>query len=230
MSKERPILFSTAMVEAILNGTKSQTRRTKSLDGINTDENIKWMYKGSSKDFHVPAPAKKFDNSTYYAFEPSNSYRPTWVINCPFGEIGDKIWIREEHKIWTDDDGSWWNCEFKDGVIMSLYYKAIPLDTLERLAKRKTLGKWQRARFLPRVFSRIIAIIEEVRVERLNDISEEDARNEGVSNTENGWPDPQDVVQFQKLWESINGPESWEQNPWVWVISFKTLQPQSVTY
>lgn len=81
-------------------------------------------------------------------------------------------------------------------------------------------GKWKSPLFMPRSASRILLEIKDIRVERLNGISEEDARAEGIY-----WPDPiSRKDNFIQLWESIKGPGSWNKNPWVWVIEFEKIE------
>jgi hypothetical protein len=78
---------------------------------------------------------------------------------------------------------------------------------------------------MPRYASRITLEITDVRVERLQDISEEDARAEGIRGTESSeWGCEGLLHDFETLWESINGEGSWDANPWVWVVSFKPVQ------
>lgn len=105
--------------------------------------------------------------------------------SCPYGIAGDILWVREEHKISFGINNTW-ICEFKDGRILSLYYKKISLTTNRKLQKRKTLGKWQRARFLPKEFARIWLEITESGYEHLHDISESDIVMEGVRIPVNG--------------------------------------------
>lgn len=216
MKKEIPILFSTAMVEAILNETKTMTRRAIKQKPID-NQISKWKGK---------------DGSVSVAFRTDLTLNCT--VECPHGKIGDLLWVREEHKVWTAN--KYWHCEFKNGEVMEMYYKSLPLVTLQNLAKRKTLGKWQRARFMPKALCRIWLEITEIKVEHLQDISEEDAIAEGIKYNNHTYPPvlfnyltKQSIhggfpsVSFKTLWQSINGTESWDSNPWVWVVKFKVL-------
>ena len=140
---------------------------------------------------------------------------------CPFGQVGDRLWVREA-----------WNkyC----GLIT---YRA-DHDWIDEMRQETVCtAKWTPSIHMPRWASRITLEITAVRVERLNDISQEDAQAEGMELT--GWipscsnPDnagfdetftPYD--NFAMLWESIYGEESWSANPWVWVIEFKRVEAQ----
>lgn len=198
---EKPIAYSTEMVLATLDGRKSQTRR---------------MVKMYSNDEH---PLRQ---------------NPTWLLEnktCPYGQKGDLLWVREEHLITFSEDKCWITVEFKDGYKFTVYFKEMSLILLERLRKRKTLGKWQRARFLPKEFARLWLNVTNVRVEKLKDISKTDALAEGVFEIEKdeaykdymkeagSYAGP--IGSFFSLWESINGIYSLLANPWVWVVEFE---------
>ncbi|MDK1845545.1 MULTISPECIES: hypothetical protein [unclassified Klebsiella] len=136
---------------------------------------------------------------------------------CPFGAVGDRIWVRET-----------WN---KYGGLLT--YRA-DHDWIDDMRKETVCtAKWVPSIHMPRWASRILLEITDVRVERLNSISQEDAQAEGLELT--GWrptysdPDSGGEVMtpydnFAQLWESIYGDESWKANPWVWVISFKRVE------
>ena len=122
---------------------------------------------------------------------------------CPYGETGDHLWIREN--FWKDKDTG--KC---------LGYCA---DDEGKYANNKTVKKTPSIH-IPRVASRITLEITAIRVERLQDISEEDALAEGIQVWESELP----TEQFKDLWVSINGEQSWDKNPFVWVIEFKVLE------
>lgn len=185
--KERPILFSAPMVRAILAGTKTQTRRV------------------------VKQHLERLGDGDWYAFDHKGlNYRvnarhttvAAWahlLQFCPYGQPGDRLWVREA---WSGaDDPSHKHC---------VHYRAD--------GERAT--RWRPSIHMPRWASRIALEITGVRVERLNDISEADCRAEGLGGTvdrAHHW--------YRVLWEQINGPGSWDANPWVWVIEFKRVSP-----
>lgn len=146
-------------------------------------------------------------------------------IKCPYGKVGDRLYVRESARVINVRGGS---REIDivyqaDGTFKTVRYP-------ERLApapKGKLLanGTYREA-------SRITLEITNVRVERLQDISNEDARDEGIEAFFGGWKnytDPNVVCQtakasFRTLWESINGTGSWNANPWVWVVEFRRIE------
>lgn len=137
---------------------------------------------------------------------------------CPYGEPGDRLWVREA---WVRTDGM--------TSVPDTFYRAS-----ESAANAEQLGPWKSPLFMPRWASRITLEIESVRVERLQDISEEDAMAEGVVHRNSCWyatDDPKALPwmtasgAYINLWESINGAGSWDANPWVWVIQFRRIAP-----
>ncbi len=137
-------------------------------------------------------------------------------LNSAFGKPGDRIWVRETWARYNIDQNS-----------HDIAYRATtPADWPEE-------GRWRPSIHMPRWASRILLEITDVRVERLNAISQENAQAEGMELT--GWrptysdPDSGGEVMtpydnFAELWSSIYGDESWKANPWVWVIEFKRVE------
>lgn len=226
--KERPMIFNAEMVRAILDGRKTQTRRImkKQPEPSKTRE----------CDFYFPCD--KMQSMVHVSdFIPGNSMIPDahefFSKCCPFGEVGDRIWVREafqgplvseelleEYRAYPEKFENPEYCEYAaDGGPRPEY---CDLDDNLRHG-------WRPSIHMPRWASRITLEITGVRVERLNAISQEDARAEGVGLT--GWrpiySDPDALTpydNFALLWESIYGEESWQVNPWVWVIQFKRIE------
>jgi hypothetical protein len=235
--KQHPILFSTPMVQAILEGRKTQTRRTSKLDEINSNPDD-YIFQGFSR-----ANPKNVFGALFMHKSGMMVFIP-----CPYGQVGDMLWVREEHKIWSKikrgDKCETWFCEFRDGTKIDIYCKGLELKTLQNLRKRKTLGKWQRARFLPKDFAFRFLQITDIRIERLQNISEQDAIAEGIESWIEErlrskpthykvyyWDDDEDstysssaITSYETLWQKINGSDSWNKNPWVWVIEFKQFE------
>lgn len=211
--KERPILFSAPMVNAILAGRKTQTRRI-----IKPQPEPKGEMHGEQM-WHWPNPKLEAG----YCHTSREAMARLMLSVCPHGVPGDHLWVRET---WT---GTWLGVSPYTAV--HLHYAA---DGSERMAGEAPTeyvlpkaaakaGRWVTPLFMPRFASRITLGIINVRVERLQDISAEDAWEEGC------WPpgkphrcgDPQQTIDaFHELWESINGDGAWAKNPWVWAISF----------
>jgi len=219
MTKERHILFSGEMIRAILENRKSQTRRvvkpqppraedvraSAGIDyGLFTDETIPDVWRVSGP---VWAVRDKMENPPKV---------PQW--RCPYGKPGDRLWVKEtwaigsEGIVFRSDDG-WIEHE---------------PDCKELLDG----GKWKSPLYMPKAAARIWLEIVSVRVERVQDISEEDAKEEGVvpdqfgiGNIRAAMKEPHGY-QFAILWDSINAKKpgrDWASNPFVWVIEFKRL-------
>jgi len=131
-----------------------------------------------------------------------------WVVNAatrgtgvsPYGKPGDRLWVRET---------------FARSMGKGYLYRATDGD----LGPYHATG-WKPSIHMPRIASRILLEVVSVRVERLNNISEADAVAEGVTGM-----DP--VLQYAKLWETINGTGSWNKNQWVWVVEFRRLEQET---
>lgn len=217
--KQRPILFSTPMVQAILEGRKTQTRRVIK---VQPDEN--------GIDFIPHAPS--LDWEQHYKEE----WKP-WVydtnegerigIHCPYGEIGDVLWVRETWAAWQSPAPE------------------SEVEYIFRADQDFASTKWKPSIFMPREACRLFLEITNVRVERLQDISEEDAEKEGIEQIEAPQRDGDKWIyksytkgtyeekqllplypycSFKTLWQSINGRESWDSNPFVWVVDFKKVE------
>lgn len=225
VKKEHPILFSTPMVRAITSGQKTMTRRAKGFGEVNEMPD-RFVYVGNSKHMEVPHPAVKYDRSTYYMFNLTNSNGHSWVFKCPYGEIGDRIWVRETFRPLIDCE----NGEFKEWD-----YKA---DMPDEFYKQFPQKGYKPSIHMPRKACRILLEITEIKIERLQDISEDDAKAEGAKDHLKvddlsrlktlDWtiPSPFQMHQlgFLAIWCDINGVQSWKENPWVWVIKFKRIQ------
>ncbi|EPJ0506724.1 hypothetical protein ACTBNK_002898 [Klebsiella variicola] len=204
--KERGLIFNGEMVRAILDGRKTQTRRTvkpqPDEDGLAKVTNGPWV-----------------DTS-------ERNYR------CPFGAAGDRIWVRET--FCPVDDTQYGGEKWVDYRATPKFEESHPAGWDSAPNDAEAL-KWRPSIHMPRWASRILLEITNVRVERLNAISEEDARAEGI--IDGGClncgepepcgcanPEPDATDAFAYLWQSIYGQESWNANPWVWVIEFKRVE------
>lgn len=225
--KERPILFSAPMVRAILEGRKTQTRRVikprKSAEGLLCDP----IATQSFASEHLESlEIQGFDcehvgEGQFRVFPP-----------CPYGEVGTRLWVRET---WAKNTG------IAGGFLYRADHGGCASYASHNLASGMTthsMDKWKPSIHMPRWASRITLEITGVRVERLNDISEQDAMEEGIQCTKGiltgnkkYWV-PDEGYEcfstassaFRELWESINGAGSWQQNPWVWVVEFRRVE------
>lgn len=240
--KARPILFSTPMVQALLEGRKTQTRRIIKPQPEMKPEGFTWH--------------KDLPNNRMFACVSTNG-EPTFGMKfyCPYGMPGDLLYVRE----------AWRTKSFALDPI-----KPSELDSVERILYeadnlRTINGKLRPSIFMPRWASRLTLEITSIRVERLQDISQDDAIDEGIAplfteiqatqrqecnlspmpwrnylwhgnfgkyGTGNAksdaWPHQYSSYRhddakgaYSSLWESINGKGSWDANPWVWVVEFK---------
>jgi len=207
--KERPILFSGAMVRALLAGTKTQTRRilkTQPSDGWALD-NLGTITSKHAKQGRFGAFLRRGVGTDFPQLD---------LLPCPYGAPGDRLYVRES-----------WN--FEKNAIGSVRDEDGPFEYAADGLKSMTVDdRWRPSIHMPRYASRILLEIVGVRVERLIDCSVADAIEEGVftwwSETEqcaSGHPAP--PVIYRNLWESINGVGSWAANPWVWVVEFKRV-------
>ena len=244
MPKYIPLLCSTPVVEALIAKRKTKTRRTT---GLENDKEVA-----------------------------ANPNAPGWFMNelgeaikCPYGKVGDVLWVRETHYAY----GHWRVCGLTKKT-KKLKYEFVPCDDEDILFDNKIyspelnatfnlevkpnnyrLEGWYKrpSLFMPKKACRFFLQIKSITVEQLNDISEEDSIAEGVESCNsvkqkfgctpmvmklyrdyerkdnslidypcNGFDNP--ILSFQTLWESINGKDSWNKNPWVWVIEFEQIE------
>ncbi len=183
--KQKPILFSTPMVQAILEGRKTQTRRIiKGIEAVNHAD-LKELY----------------DQSPDYFNE-----------TCPYGKPGDFIWVRET---------------FAHCGNNRFLYKANGCEPIPP-------NRWKPSIHMPKIACRLYLKIKSVRVEQLKDINTSDARSEGLKidpisktkyiNYVDGSTTYNERTSFYSLWEKINGKESLDSNPWVWVVEFERIE------
>ncbi len=217
--KERPILFSAPMVRAILEGLKTQTRRIVKPQPV-------------GKDLRAALDGKWLEKPFAGLALPMIEDLP---IECPYGQPGDRLWVRE----------SGWERPERTAKMMRegadtwprFAYAADGWNDQDRADFKAWGFKPRPSIHMPRWASRILLEITGVRVERLQDISDDDCLAEGIAQVvrerlpglqQCGEYDAIDVdpaVEYQALWETINGPGSWADNPWAWVIEFRRLAP-----
>lgn len=241
--KERPILLSAPMVRAILEGRKTQTRRV-----------IRKQFSADAEPAEVAATSPEGGQIS--------GHSGLWwddaaaciddAIRCPYGKPGDLLWVRETwgdvnlegapgiayradddvrdlmaEPSFHDEHGAF---NYDDERIKPYAFAVWSSDLIGGVE-----GRWRQSIHMPRWAARILLEVIAVRVERLHDISEADARAEGArecdpaSGREVLLAGPSQrgsfVLHYRDIWEQINGPGSWDANPWVWVIKFRRVEP-----
>ena len=223
--KERPILFSGPMVRAILQGRKTQMRRVVKPQPFMLLSAAEWHSRAMS-------------GIDPYGCRPMGSHvLEEMGATCPHGIVGDRLWVREA---WTPDHAAFY-------PNFPIVYRADRGYEYERNDRGEVYSpeqkawypyRWRPSIHMPRWASRLTLEITGVRVERLQQISDADVDaegmdldgehsqwfNEGEHQHIAGAPMSGERYAFMRLWSSINGPESWSANPWVWVIEFKRLE------
>jgi len=197
--KERPILFSTPMVQAILDGRKTQTRRAMKPQPESVD--------------HLNHKIIAYNGSPNLILK---------NLKCPYGNIDDVLWVRETWRPTIYSMPTGWPYDYR----ATAKEDGCPEE-----------GPWKSSIFMPKEACRINLKITDIRVERLNDISENDCIAEGIESwfsylfqetrykdyecEISDWRNPDSS--YRSLWEKINGKGSWQKNPWVWVIEFRRM-------
>lgn len=206
--KKRPIVFGTEMVREIISGRKTETRRVVKPQPAGN-------YWGGTR------PKSKKGSGAFFTLGCNSEINMRSYIStyCPYGKVGDQIWVKETFA----------PCAAADGGTL---YKA-DCDTGKG---PHNYGKWTPSIHMPKNLSRINMENTGISVERLNEIQEENAINEGVrwAKQENGqkmyfnyisqlYSCVNATESFKSLWQSIYGEKSWDENPYVFVIKFKKI-------
>lgn len=224
--KERPIIFSGPMVRAILDGRKTMTRRVVKPQPLN---NRVGMVNGA----YARLPNSWLVNGSVSEYHDKGITPPRW--ECPYGQPGDRLWVRETHYVQS--------AGYQDGTGKDIRYRADMVGDSWDYFRRRAFT-WTPSIHMPRWASRITLEVTGVRVERLQDISEEDAIAEGIARDccDEGWrnyraKDPlyptyglSPKASFNTLWQSLNAKRpgcSWDDNPWVWVVEFQQVEATS---
>jgi hypothetical protein len=204
----KPILFSTPMVEAILAGRKTMTRRVVKLKHTNGHE-VKSIQKDGSGTGWVAWSLREVS-----AEETARLYPGEEGFKCPYGNPGDLLWVRE----------TWQYVDLGPGDENNGYvYKAS--ENGQAWAENDESWKWRPSLFMPRDACRLFLKITNVRIEKLQAISWQDIISEGIETEYSGIEGIQDLeAKLENLWQKINGKESWDANPWVWVIEFEPTE------
>jgi hypothetical protein len=226
--RERPMLFSASMVRALLAGTKTQTRRVmKPLPAVGLPGGDGWTSYAYGHGGWGGLSRTENGGVTTYP-----------VPRCPHGVPGDRLWVKEtwhpSARIGADEVEIEYRADESSRVLHP------PSDFMwERWDDKWIHGGWRPSLFMSRWMSRITLEVTEVRAQRVQDISEEDARAEGAKfhggggvghsgwrhDEAHGYVYANARESFCRLWDQINGAKSpWSSNPWVWAITVKPLE------
>ena len=217
---ERPVVFTPSMVRAQLDGRKTQLRLVVKLPHQNP------LGKWEVFPWGGPSGGKTRNGKAVPLQDTISHTRTGEIIGCPHGEPGNRLWVKENYRVAQVLDSlspkDLPNRIGADGPAgkVALHFEA------DGGLSGTSFGRLRRSTSMCRWMSRITLEITGVRVERLQDISEADAKAEGclpVIHADGAIDCGTRKTTFRTLWESINGPGSWAANPWVWVIEFKNL-------
>lgn len=225
--KERPILFSGAMVRAILEGHKTQTRRVTGLrmglEAVDRDPSA----------WHVTGHGVALGRYSV-TFEHNIIGRARRTLFCPYGAPGDRLWVRETWAVRRLQAGLWveYQADGRNARLPQPHEHDIRDEGGKVDLGRYVADRWRPSTHMPRWASRITLEVTGVRAERVQDISEADAQREGCGRPD--WPryyNGETVFNareaYEHLWNEINASRGygWNANPWVWVVEFRRAQP-----
>lgn len=209
--KERPIIYSTPMVKAILEGRKTMTRRVVKPQPNATHDGEPYWFSGGYR-------AWEYRSTTDVLRKSGN------VLPCPYGKPGDRLWVRETCRAMRMPSEVW-GVRYLADLDWRPNAKAEALAWYGRREGAHMPPKNVPAIHMPRWASRITLEITAVRVERLNDITVADAVAEGalVQREVDQFARVHAISMFSAIWQGIHGPGSWAANPWVWVVEFQRV-------
>nr|WP_249172971.1 hypothetical protein [Burkholderia vietnamiensis] len=231
-------MFSGAMVRAILEGRKTQTRRVMKYQPPDDVAPI------TVARYHPTIVGRHGDEAPGPEIFGAFSDDGAWGCKSPFGEPGDRLWVRETWKPRVSHSCALDTCDCADVWVDyqaagdGVYFPERKIDENWTMPEAAMKGRWIPSIHMPRWASRITLEITGVRVERLRDISESDARAEGVTIEERhkvgyclgggrGADRPPSIRAFRELWDGLNADagHGWDANPWVWAIEFRRIEP-----
>ena len=234
---DRPIIFSAPMVRALLDGRKTQTRRVlKPWPG----QQAKWLTSEvlhrapscylATVDGHLGAQmqhplAGQWSDGVY-----NDPLSPLTWVRLPYAP-GDRLYVREAH--YLTDDGEFESVVYAEDYLEAERHIASIFEMREKFGLSESWAKphlrLRPSIHMPRWASRLTLIVTDVRVQRLQEISNDDALDEGCECDSDGWRDYEHPAtqccgtgrdSFRTLWNSLHGPDAWASSPWVVAISF----------
>lgn len=214
---ERGMIFNAEMVRAIFDGSKTQTRRIMKVQPDSPNFGL----------LRITESTKSTDIGKYHWAESNatGTHSRSALFSSPFGQPGDRIWVREAFRVMgcaTDVARLMYYASERNSFTEAT--RTVPVASCTKQPSQQ----WTPSIHMPRWASRITLEITDVRVERLNSITEDDARSEGIApaagGVDKGW---EHRINFRELWFSIYGADSWQANPWVWVIEFRRVEGEA---
>jgi hypothetical protein len=224
---EHPIIFNDWSIRRILAGEKTQTRRLTGLDEIN-ESPFEWQ-SGEMMSFDMVDSKARFGRVDKYGMTTQVE------VDCPYGQPGDVLWVREAFRLPAEHSELSPSEYIKNRNLRSRAYDAKYIaDGAERQDPHPDYPiDWGRKRpsiHMPKELCRLRLRVEDVRVERVQEISGEDAQAEGITGEDADEHDsrhrsPGEVYRltFRDLWNDIHGDGAWDENPWVWVLEFSRI-------
>lgn len=196
LPKSKPILFSTPMVKAILMGEKTKTRRIVTKESVINDPNIVLSY--------------LTDGDCFAHFRGKGNHVDCAGFVSKY-KIDDILWVREAWQYSDDLKNPYWYKQHAKEEYLPEYFEKM---------------KWRPSIHMPKEACRLFLKVKSIKVERLQDITDEEAKAEGVE-TLDFYPgyDISSRGKFEGLWNLINEEIVWDQNPWVWVYEFERIEP-----
>jgi hypothetical protein len=205
MPKDKPLLVSGPLIQPVRTGSKTETRRLNGLDWLNELPDS-WEFVGLNGK---TASFQKYEGKL------------TVHVNCPYGEHGATIWVRENwytDRTFNDLDAAGLKQIFDHPA------HALAIGFAADGRRPEWAGRIRPSIHMPKWICRTFLEVVFIRVERLHQIKEQDAYSEGFTvemmDEFAGFEYP-GRTWFMNTWKNLNGPESWDLNPWVWVVSFK---------
>lgn len=231
---EKPIIFTTDPIKAILAGRKTQTRRP-----LRRQPPQGFKFCGITDDLGYPASHDYI--WAQFGFKHCND---PLCYKCTYGRPGDRLWVREPWRVssgsnyFTSDYKKLWveyRAGWRRGFKQQITISRVDSDIAMKALGQHKPGPWRPSIYMPRWTSRITLEITDVRIERVQNISAVDTANEGMFNDGKCWQNGDGVAYntgeqaFQALWDSIYASRgfSWNVNPWVWVICFKIAEQKN---
>lgn len=219
MIQEHPLIVSQGLIPSILDDSKNHTRRLTGLEEVNKNPNAWVKPDFGTLGYKAKKSAQGKPGATFRSHEGAFEDKTVHICPqiCPYGKVGDILWVREKWQA-QNTEGLWWHQVPRNQRNLWNWAFTNPCQP----AYESKPPRWIPSIHMPRMACRILLKIQDIRVERIQDISIEDCKREGVGYdlTEVGYR-----YSFGQLWNQLNQKRDygWDVNPWVWVIEFARI-------